>query len=94
LKWLYLNEPKTAAALLARTLPYFIEVSEAPPIMSRAEMEAEFEELGLPLQLIEYLQRAPAPLDPDEPEDRWGLRNNKEADPPVAAKNVTDIAAE
>jgi hypothetical protein len=35
LKWLYLNEPKTAAALLARVLPFFIEVSEAPPIMSR-----------------------------------------------------------
>jgi hypothetical protein len=51
LRWLYLNEPKTAAALLARVLPYFITVTEAPPVASRSEIEAEFKELGLPLTL-------------------------------------------
>jgi hypothetical protein len=48
LKWLYLHEPKTAAALLARTLPYFITVAEQSPVATRAEIEQEFLELGLP----------------------------------------------
>jgi hypothetical protein len=59
-KWLALYEPKTAAALLARVLPYFIGVSEVPEVASEAEIEAQFKELGLPLGLIEHLQIAPA----------------------------------
>jgi hypothetical protein len=71
--WLATHEPKTAAALFARVLPYFIEVEEAPPIMSRAELEAELTDLGLPLGLIEFFQKAPAPLDLDENPDPYGV---------------------
>jgi hypothetical protein len=46
LRWLYLHEPKTAAALLARTMPYFITVTEQSPVATRAEIEEEFRELG------------------------------------------------
>src|SRR5580658_2269596 len=36
IKWLALYEPKTAAALFARVLPYFINVSEVPEVASEA----------------------------------------------------------
>ncbi len=66
IEWLALHEPKTAAALFARVLPYFINVGmEVPDVMSEAEMEAKLTELGLPLGLIEHMQTAPAPLDLD-----------------------------
>jgi hypothetical protein len=71
--WLATHEPKTAAALFARVLPYFIEVEEAPPIMSRSELEAELRDLGLPAGLIEFFQKAPAPLDLDEDPDPYGV---------------------
>jgi hypothetical protein len=89
IEWLALYEPKTAAALFARVLPYFIEVPEAPPIASRAEIEAEFEELGLPMGLIDYPQRAPALLDPGEDPDPYGLHKREEAGVPVDAKDAT-----
>jgi hypothetical protein len=72
LMWLYLHEPKTAAALLARTLPYFITVAEQSPVATRAEIEEEFRELGLPMGLIDYLQKAPAELPPGENPDPPG----------------------
>jgi len=85
---LALNEPKTAAALFARVLPYFVNVGgEVPDVMSEAEMEAMLKELGLPVGLIEHMQTAPAPLDLDEDPDPYGM----DAD---AAKDVTDVAAE
>jgi hypothetical protein len=78
LTWLYVNEPKTAAALLARVLPYFIDTSdEMPMVMSRSEVEASFREFGLPLDLIEHLQRAPAPLDIGENPDPYGVEKDK-----------------
>jgi hypothetical protein len=74
IEWLALHEPKTAAALLARVLPYFLsDVSEVPEVASEAEIEAQFRELGLPLGLIEHLQIAPAPLDLDENPDPYGV---------------------
>ena len=74
IQWLALYEPKTAAALFARVLPYFITVDgELPAVASEAEIEAQFKELGLPLGLIEHLQIAPAPLDLDEDPDPYGL---------------------
>jgi hypothetical protein len=85
-EWLALNEPKTAAALFARVLPYFINVGgEVPEVASEAEIEAQFKELGLPLGLIEHLQIAPAPLDDDEDPDPdpYGVAAD-------AAKDVTD----
>jgi hypothetical protein len=49
-EWLALNEPKTAAALFARVLPYFVNVGgEVPEVVSEAEMEAMLKELGLPV---------------------------------------------
>jgi len=78
LKWLYVNEPKTAAALLARVMPYFIDTAdEMPEVMSRSEIEASFREFGLPLDLIEHLQRAPAPLDIGENPDPYGVEKDK-----------------
>jgi hypothetical protein len=83
-EWLALNEPKTAAALFARVLPYFINVGgEVPEVASEAEIEAQFKELGLPLGLIEHLQIAPAPLDDDEDPDPYGVAAD-------AAKDATD----
>jgi hypothetical protein len=69
--------------LFARVLPYFIATGEAPEeVASEAEVEAQFKELGLPLGLIEHLQIAPVPLDPDENPDPYG----------VAADAVKDVA--
>jgi hypothetical protein len=91
LEWLYVNEPKTAAALLARVLPYFIDTSEEmPTVMSRSEVEASFREFGLPLDLIEHLQRAPAPLDPGEDTDPYGVERDKAA--AVISQGVTSQA--
>jgi hypothetical protein len=73
-EWLTEHEPKTAAALLARVLPYFISPDDdVPEVASEAEIEAQFRELGLPLGLIEHLQIAPAPLDLDENPDPYGV---------------------
>jgi hypothetical protein len=75
IEWLALNEPKTAAALFARVLPYFINVdADAPDVASEAEIEVMLKELGLPLGLIEHMQVAPAPLDPGESDDPYGLK--------------------
>ena len=71
IKWLALNEPKTAAALLSRIMPYFIDTAEPAPVASLAEIEAEFRDMGLPMGLIAHLQAAPAPLDFDEDEDPY-----------------------
>src|SRR5580658_10436549 len=39
-EWLALHEPKTAAALFARVLPYFINLAgEVPEVASEAEIE-------------------------------------------------------
>jgi hypothetical protein len=84
LMWLCLYEPRTFAGLLARILPYYITSDALPPVLSEAEMEAELKELGLPLGLIEYFQTAPAPLDPGEDPDPWGL-NKKDATPEEAS---------
>jgi hypothetical protein len=62
IEWLAMYEPKTAAALFARVLPYFINVGgEVPDVVSEAEMEVMLKELGLPVGLIEHMQTAPAP---------------------------------
>jgi hypothetical protein len=74
IEWLALHEPKTAAALFARVLPYFINVGmEVPDVVSETEMEAMLKELGLPPGLIEHMQTAPAPLDLDEDPDPYGM---------------------
>jgi hypothetical protein len=74
IEWLAIHEPKTAAALFARVLPYFINVGmEVPDVVSEVEMEAMLKELGLPLGLIEHMQTAPAPLDLDEEVDPYGM---------------------
>jgi hypothetical protein len=55
IEWLAMYEPKTAAALFARVLPYFINVGmEVPEVVSETEMEAMLKELGLPAGLIEH----------------------------------------
>jgi hypothetical protein len=74
IEWLTLHEPKTAAALLARVMPYFVSTDgEMPEVVSEAELEAQLKELGLPVGLIEHMQIAPAPLDPGEDPDPYGL---------------------
>jgi hypothetical protein len=72
---LTLHEPKTAAALLARVLPYFISTDgDTPDVASEAEIEVMLKELGLPVGLLEHMQVAPAPLDPGESDDPYGLK--------------------
>jgi hypothetical protein len=81
IEWLAMHEPKTAAALFARVLPYFINVGmEVPEVVSEAEMEAMLKELGLPAGLIEHMQTAPAPLDLDEDPDPYGMHAEAAAD--------------
>lgn len=88
IEWLAMYEPKTAAALFARVLPYFINVGmEVPEVVSETEMEAMLKELGLPVGLIEHMQTAPAPLDLDEDPDPYGMHAE------AAAKDATDAAA-
>jgi hypothetical protein len=73
-EWLALHEPKTAAALFARVLPYYVGTgAEVPEMMSEADLEVQLKELGLPVGLIEQMQIAPAPLDPGELEDPYGV---------------------
>ena len=63
--------------------------------MTRAELEAEFLELGLPAGLIDFLHRVPAPLDKNEDPDPWGLhKGDTEKGMPVNAKDATDTVAE
>jgi hypothetical protein len=78
-RWLGLHEPKTAAALLARIMPYYTSAPAPPEIMTCSEIEAQLKELGLPLGLIEYFQKAPVQLDPGEDPDPWGVQAEKEA---------------
>src|ERR1700693_4668056 len=87
IEWLALNEPKTAAALFARVLPYFINVGgEVPETVSETEMEAMLKELGLPFGLIEHMQTAPAPLDQDEEIDPYGIDAVPNTVPKTAAE--------
>jgi hypothetical protein len=74
LKWLCLHEPRTYAALLARILPYYVATELPDDIMTREETLAELKSRGLPIELIQYLRKAPTRLDDDEEEDPWGLR--------------------
>jgi hypothetical protein len=60
-------------AEFARVLPYYIETGETPEVASEAEVDVMLKELGLPVGLIEHMQTAPAPLDPDEIQDPYGL---------------------
>jgi len=95
IEWLAMYEPKTAAALFARVLPYFINVGgEVPEVVSEAEMEAMLKELGLPIGLIEHMQTAPAPLDLDENPDPYGMKAEAAAKVEAAAKGVSDGTAE
>jgi hypothetical protein len=38
-RWLGLHHPQVAAALLGRVLPYNVNTTEMPPVVSRAEIE-------------------------------------------------------
>jgi hypothetical protein len=81
IEWLAMHEPKTAAALFARVLPYFINVGmEVPDVVSETEMEAMLKELGLPPGLIEHMQTAPAPLDLDEEDDPYHMKDDVPVD--------------
>jgi hypothetical protein len=74
LMWAALYEPRTYLGLLARILPYYITSDVTDPVMSRAEIEAQFKEFGLPMASIEHLQKAPTPrLDDDENPDPYGM---------------------
>jgi hypothetical protein len=62
LKWLALHEPRTYAALMARILPYYVSVDLPDDIMSHEETLAELRERGLPIELIQFLRKAPTRL--------------------------------
>jgi hypothetical protein len=74
LKWAALYEPRTYLALMARILPYYVNTELPDDIMTHEETLAELKSRGLPIELIQYLRKAPTRLDDDEEEDPWGLR--------------------
>jgi hypothetical protein len=55
LRWLCVNDPRTMAGLLARILPYYVNVSEVPGkgILTYEETVAQLRERGLPPELID-----------------------------------------
>jgi hypothetical protein len=69
--WLCLNEPRTFAAMLLRVMPYYIASDITHRIMTTEQVEAEFKRVGLPMDIIKRLQRAPARLDDDEDTDPY-----------------------
>jgi hypothetical protein len=71
LLWLAVNEPRTYASLLGRVLPYYVSTDLPEPILTRDETLAQFKERGLPIELLQHLQRATAPLDSDEDTDPY-----------------------
>jgi hypothetical protein len=88
LMWAALYEPRSFLGLFARNLPYYVTSDEMPEVMSRSEVEASFREFGLPLDLIEHLQRAPAPLDIGEDPDPYGVEKDKAASQGVTSQNT------
>jgi hypothetical protein len=71
LLWLAVNEPRTYAALLGRVLPYYVSTDLPEEILTRDETLAQLKERGLPIELLQHLQRATAPLDDDEDTDPY-----------------------
>jgi hypothetical protein len=71
LLWLAVHEPRTYAALLGRVLPYYVSTDLPEPILTRDETLAQLKERGLPIELLQHLQRATAPLDDDEDTDPY-----------------------
>jgi hypothetical protein len=71
LRWLALHHPQTYAALMARVLPYYVNTDLPEPILTRDETLAQLKERGLPIELLQHLQRATAPLDSDEDTDPY-----------------------
>jgi hypothetical protein len=89
-----LHEPKTAAALLARIMPYYISAPAPPEIMTRSEIEAQLKDLGLPIGLIEYFQKAPVELQPGEDPDPWGVQAERDAAKANGNADASPSAAE
>ena len=75
LLWWAVNEPRAYMALLARILPYYVNVVDpvGKDIMSYEDTLAELRERGMPPELIDHLRLAPEVLDPDEDPDPYGL---------------------
>jgi hypothetical protein len=71
LLWLAVHEPRTYASLMGRVLPYYVSTDLPEPILSRDETLAQLKERGLPIELLQHLQRATAPLDDDEDTDPY-----------------------
>ena len=74
IKWLALYEPKTAAAMLVRILPYYVNVEMPQLTMTCEEMEAQIALYGLPANLLEHLRAESMPpeqLDPGEDPDPY-----------------------
>ena len=75
LRWVAVNEPKTYVALMARILPYYVNVVDpvGKDILTYEETLAQLRECGLPPELIDHLRLAPEILDPGEDPDPYGL---------------------
>jgi hypothetical protein len=71
LRWLALHHPQTYAALMARVLPYYVNTDLPEEILSRDETLAQLKERGLPIELLQHLQKATQPLDDDEDPDPY-----------------------
>lgn len=74
IKWLALHEPRTAAAMLVKIIPYYVNLQMPEETMSREEMQAQLQLYGLPMDLLEHLRvdaLPPEQLDPGEDPDPY-----------------------
>jgi hypothetical protein len=74
LKWAAIHKPDRFIALMARVAPkqVFADVTHRSA-KTKAEIEAELHERGLPIELLDHLMKMPVELDPDEDPDQYGL---------------------
>jgi hypothetical protein len=56
---------------MARVLPYYVNTDLPEEILSRDETLAQLKERGLPIELLQHLQKATQPLDDDEDPDPY-----------------------
>jgi hypothetical protein len=86
LKWTAIHKSERFLGLMARVAPKQVFADVTHSVLTRAETEAQLEERGLPVELLEHLRKAPVVLDDDENEDISGpVRNGARTDATRAA---------
>jgi hypothetical protein len=65
------SAPPPRPASIECRRPYYVNTDLPEPILTRDETLAQLKERGLPIELLQHLQRATAPLDSDEDTDPY-----------------------